>query len=152
MLALLSLVLATTVWVLGLVDSVSKPSVAPALSLEQQELALLAEPKVPAPLQSLLVGADPGAALLNSLRQTPLDRLDDRQALLFAALESDPESLGTLRQAAPRADAFVELQKALTDLDARDVSADDRARLLTQAPDPLVRRLACEALGGDPTS
>ena len=47
LLALLSLVLATTVWVLGLVDSVSKPSVAPALSLEQQELALLAEPKVP---------------------------------------------------------------------------------------------------------
>ena len=62
LLALLSLVLATTVWVLGLVDSVSKPSVAPALSLEQQELALLAEPKVPALLQSLLVGADPSAA------------------------------------------------------------------------------------------
>ena len=86
LLALLSLVLATTVWVLGLVDSVSKPSVAPALSLEQQELALLAEPKVPVPLQSLLVGADPSAALLISLRQTPLDRLDERQRLLFAAL------------------------------------------------------------------
>ena len=106
LLALLSLVLATTVWVLGLVDSVSKPSVAPALSLEQQELALLAEPKVPAPLQSLLVGADPSAALLNSLRQTPLDRLDDRQALLFAALESDPEFLRTLRQVAPQVDGL----------------------------------------------
>ena len=152
LLALLSLVLATTVWVLGLVDSVSKPSVAPALSLEQQELALLAEPKVPAPLQSLLVGADPSAALLNSLRQTPLDRLDDRQALLFAALESDPEHLRTLQQGAPHADAFAELQKALTAPGGRDVLADDRARLLTQAPDPLVRRLACEALGGDPTS
>ncbi|QNI47779.1 CAAX protease self-immunity family protein [Synechococcus sp. A15-60] len=152
LLALLSLVLATTVWVLGLVDSVSKPSVAPALSLEQQELALLAEPKVPVPLQSLLVGADPRAALLKSLRQTPLDRLDERQRLLFAALESDPEHLRTLQQAAPRADAFAELQKALTDPGARDVSVDDRARLLSQAPDPLVRRLACEALGGDLTS
>ena len=149
-LALLSLVLATSVWVLGLVDSVSKPSVAPTLSLEQQELALLAEPKVSAPLQPLLVGADPTAALLKSLRQTPLDRLDDRQTLLFAALESDPQNLSALQQVALQSDELADLQKVLTQPNGRDVPAADRARLLAQAPDPLVRRLVCEALGGDP--
>ena len=65
-LAFVSLVLATLVWILGLVDSFGKPSVAPALSLEQKELSLLAQSKVPEPLQPLVVGDDPAAALLPS--------------------------------------------------------------------------------------
>ena len=49
LLALISLVLAMSVWVLGLRDSLSRDSVAPALSLQQQEKALLAEPALPEP-------------------------------------------------------------------------------------------------------
>ena len=86
LLAILSLVLATTIWALGLVDSFAKPSVAPALSLEQQELTLLAEPQIPPPLRSLLLGTDASDSLLNSLRQIPLERLDDRQKILFLSL------------------------------------------------------------------
>ena len=148
LLALLSLVLATTVWVLGLVDSFAKPSVAPALSLEQQELTLLAEPKIPSSLRTLLLGADASEALLSSLRQIPLDRLDDRQKILFTALETDPEHRRSLQQVDLESSDLLQLQRALAQDDSRNVSADQRSRLLLLTSDPLSRRLACEALGG----
>ena len=148
LLALLSLVLATTVWALGLVDSFSKPSVAPALSLEQQELTLLAQPQIPAPLRTLLLGADASESLLNSLRDTPLERLDDCQKLLFTALETDPDHLSSLQQVELDSADLLQLQRALADRDNLSLTADDRSRLLLLTPDPLTRRLACEALGG----
>lgn len=112
-LAFVSLVLATLVWILGLVDSFGKPSVAPVLSLEQQELSLLAQPEVPEPLQPLVVGADPTAALLRTLRETPLDRLDDRQILLFTALEQDESFKQSLRQVSVSQPELIPLQQAL---------------------------------------
>ncbi len=64
-LAVLSLLLAVTVWVVGLMDSLSRPSVAPALSQQQQEMALLAGPALPEPVRPLLVGADPAQVVLH---------------------------------------------------------------------------------------
>ena len=151
-LALLSLLLATFFWVVGLVDSFAKPSVAPALSLEQQELTLLAEPQVPAPLRTLLLGADAADSLLNSLRQSPLERLDDRQKLLFTALETDPDHLSSLQQVELESTDLLELQRALAKGGDRSISADERSRLLPLSPDPLTRRLACKALGGEAES
>lgn len=146
-LAFVSLVLATLVWALGLVDSFGKPSVAPALSLEQQELSLLAQPKVPEPLQPLVVGDDPAAALLRTLRETPLDRLDDRQILLFTALEQEEEYRQSLRQVTLGQPELRPLQQALN---GTGTSGLDRSDLLALAPDPLIRSVACGALGGSP--
>ena len=146
-LAFVSLVLATLVWVLGLVDSFGKPSVAPALSLEQQELSLLAQPKVPELLQPLVVGDDPGAALLRTLRETPLDRLDDRQVLLFTALEQDEVYQESLRQVVVGRPDLIPLQQALNGTQAPGL---DRSELLALAPDPLIRSVVCRALGGSP--
>jgi hypothetical protein len=152
LLALLSLVLATTVWALGLVDSFAKPSVAPALSLDQQELTLLAQPQIPAPLRTLLLGADASESLLNSLRDIPLERLDDRQKVLFTALETDPDHLSSLQKVELDSTDLLQLQRALADRDNRSLTADDRSRLLLLTPDPLTRRLTCEALGGGDVS
>jgi len=144
-LAFVSLVLATLVWILGLVDSFGKPSVAPVLSLEQQELSLLAQPEVPEPLQPLVVGGDPTAALLRTLRETPLDRLDDRQILLFTALEQDESYKQSLRQVSVSQPELIPLQQALNGTKAPGL---DRSELLALAPDPLIRRVGCQALGG----
>ena len=59
LLAVLSLVLATLIWVTGLIDSLSRPSVAPVLTLQQQELSVLAEPAVPSALRPMLTGEAP---------------------------------------------------------------------------------------------
>ena len=66
-LALLSLVLATLIWLLGLSDSLSRKSVAPALSLQQQELSVLAEPALPPSFRPFLATPPPRQALLEAL-------------------------------------------------------------------------------------
>jgi len=149
LLAVLSLLLALTVWVVGLMDSLGRPSVAPALSLQQQEMALLAGPALPDPLRPLLVGGDPAQALLDALREIPLDRLDDRQRLLLGSLETDLDQRRAALAAPMGSPALNPLQSALADdPDPRRLSAEE-SRLLSEVPaDPLLRKLSCLALGG----
>ncbi|MDG2192623.1 MAG: type II CAAX endopeptidase family protein [Synechococcus sp. cluster2_bin.209] len=90
-LAAISLLLAGAIWLSGLVDSLSRPSVSPSLTLQQQELSLLAQPAVPSSLQPVLLGEDPRDALLQALEgSAPADR-NDRQQLLLELLRSDQE-------------------------------------------------------------
>ena len=88
-LAALSLLVAGSVWVSGLVGSLSRPSVNPALSLQQQELSLLAAPAVPDPLRPILLGENPRQALLDALDQSPALQLNGRQSLLLALLKGE---------------------------------------------------------------
>ena len=91
--AALSLVLAGVIWLSGLVDSLSRPSVSPSLTLQQQELSLLAQPAVPASLQPVLLGEDPRDALLQALEASPQIDRSDRQQLLLELLQSDQDAL-----------------------------------------------------------
>ena len=88
-LAALSLVVAGSVWVSGLLGSLSRPSVNPVLSLQQQELSVLAEPAVPETLRPILLGENPRKALLDALDQSPALQLNDRQSLLRALLNGE---------------------------------------------------------------
>jgi membrane protease YdiL (CAAX protease family) len=93
LLAALSLLLAGAIWLSGLVDSLSRPSVSPSLTLQQQELSLLAQPALPPSLQLVLLGEDPRDALLQALQaSTPADR-SDRQQLLLGLLQEDQGAL-----------------------------------------------------------
>lgn len=65
LLALISLLLCGLLWLNGLVGSLERPSVGDALELRQLELAALAEPALPMPWRSPLLGSDP----LGQLRQ-----------------------------------------------------------------------------------
>ena len=67
LLALLSLALSLLLWLNGLVDSLSRPSVGDALNRRQLELAVLAEPSLPGPWRSLLAGPRPRQALATAL-------------------------------------------------------------------------------------
>ena len=82
--------LAAAIWLVGLVDSLTRPSVAPSLQVQQQELSLLAQPSVPETLQELLVGRDPREVLLQALQESPPDRLDQRQQALLSLLSAEP--------------------------------------------------------------
>ena len=86
-LAGLSLLLAALIWLSGLVDSLSRPSVAPSLSLQQQELSVLAEPAVPVPLRSALIGDSPRSALRQALEGIPQADRSERQEDLLSLLE-----------------------------------------------------------------
>ena len=138
-----------TYWVWSLTASLSRDSVAPALSLQQQEKAVLAAPALPPSLQPVLAGADPSEQLLKALLEVPLDRLDDRQRLLLAALTRDQaERVAAL--ALPLETQDLEpLQRALATAEPSTTLSDAHEQLLQNpALDPLLRQLSCEALGG----
>ena len=68
-------------------DSLSRPSVAPALSLQQQELTLLAETAVPSPLREALLGEAPREALRKALEGISAEERTERQQQMFLLLE-----------------------------------------------------------------
>ena len=87
LLGLLSLVMAALIWFSGLVSSLSRPSVAPSLNLQQQEITVLAEPAVPSSLVPLLLGdGNPRMALRQSLEETSSDQRSSRQTQLLELL------------------------------------------------------------------
>lgn len=90
LLALLSLMLCALLWLNGLLGSLERPSVGHALALRQQELAVLAEPAVSAPLRRALLGSDPRQQLRRELaRQAAAQAvpLPPDQLLTWALLE-----------------------------------------------------------------
>ena len=114
----MSLALAGFIWLSGLVDSLSRPSVAPALSLQQQELTLLAEPSVPLPLREALLGESPREALLKALEGIASEERSERQQQMLALLQG-------------QGPASVDLE--------------------SDAEDPLLQQLLCEARAADPS-
>ena len=104
LLGLLSLVMAAFIWFSGLVSSLSRPSVAPSLNLQQQEITVLAEPVVPPSLVPLVLGnGDPRMALRQSLEGTSSDQRSPRQTQLLellsgrsVAVPADADALLTL--------------------------------------------------------
>ena len=149
LLALISLVLAMLVWVMGLISSLSRDSVTPALSLQQQEKALLAEPSLPPQLRPLLVGGDPSAQMLQALEEVPLARLDDRQRLLLAALTRDEAQRSAALALPMQRPELSAMQQALSTYEQGGRLTEANEALLSDpAMDPLLRQLSCEALGG----
>ena len=104
LLGLLSLLLAALIWCSGLVSSLSRPSVAPSLNLQQQEISVLAEPAVPSSLAPLLQGeANPRAALRQSLEGLTAEQRSPRQEQLLSLLSGQSVALP------PDADALLKL-------------------------------------------
>jgi hypothetical protein len=69
LLALLSLALSVLLWVSGLLESLERPSVNPALSVRQLQLELLAAPALPDGLRPLLIGSGVPAELATQLQE-----------------------------------------------------------------------------------
>lgn len=98
LLAALSLALAGFIWLSGLIDSLSRPSVAPALSLQQQELTLLAEPAVPPPLREALLGEAPREALRKALEGISAEERTERQQQMFLLLQGQGSASADLER------------------------------------------------------
>ena len=96
----MSLFVAGFIWLSGLLDSLSRPSVAPALSLQQQELTVLAEPAVPMPLREALLGESPRDALLKALEGVSSEERNERQQKMLLLLQGQaPASADAERDA-----------------------------------------------------
>ena len=98
LLGALSLLLAALIWTSGLVNSLSRPSVAPSLNLQQEEVQLLAEPALPHAIGSALLGGeDPRTMLLASLEQIPATDRSPRQTQLLALLQNEVDAVPEIK-------------------------------------------------------
>ena len=71
---------------------------APALSLQQQELTLLAEPAVPSPLREALLGEAPREALRKALEGISAEERTERQQQMFLLLQGQGSASADLER------------------------------------------------------
>jgi membrane protease YdiL (CAAX protease family) len=157
LLALLALTLSGLIWISGLQESLSRPSVVNALDIRQMELSVLAAEVVPAPLRPLLVGEDPRGMLIEALEKSSKDpstpppaaqRLElsllQRGRLKEDSTPQDPSLTELTSQVdAPRRP----LLQALTG-GVKVTPTQQEALLAPWGPESLVAQLGCEQLGG----
>ncbi|GIR75153.1 MAG: hypothetical protein CM15mP77_3100 [Synechococcus sp.] len=98
LLGALSLLLAALIWTSGLVNSLSRPSVAPSLNLQQQEVQLLAEPALPHAIGSALLGARTRAPCCWLSGANPATDRSPRQTQLLALLQNEVDSVPEIAQ------------------------------------------------------
>ena len=128
---------------MGLSDSLSRKSVAPVLTLQQQELTVLAEPAMPASLRPLLATPDPRTTLLKALEASSEEQRSPRQNRLLGLLRGELAPEGdtiSVQVADPLLDQLVCEVSATDPLACINAAASSQAllRLLISALLPLL--------------
>lgn len=157
LLALLAVSLSGLIWLGGLQESLSRPSVVNTLDLRQLELTVLAAEALPGSWRPLLVGDDPRGQLIEALEErakdpssppTAAQRLELSLLRRSQTARNAPPSVPTFRELseqvdAPRRPLLVALERQQT------VSPERQAPLLAPwGEESLVAQLGCEQLGG----
>ena len=149
-LAGLSLLLAALIWGKGLQESFSRPSVAPQLSMRQQEISLLAAPSIPNSLKPFLIGDISNEKLRTLLSETPLEQMSERERLVFASLETDGNKRSLALEISFKDEALVPIQNALLAASSKSTLIKSNLQVLAEIKkDPLLYQLSCFALGGN---
>ena len=157
-LALVSLALSLLLWLNGLIDSLSRPSVGNDLNRRQLELAVLAEPSLDGPLRPLLAGRNPQQALAEAIKTElkkareagrTIDRnLELEQALLWRRQRDEEQAASLLQQLSvgPGSQALV-AEALLQPANSKDL--EQRQQLIEALPQGgVLRQWSCEALSG----
>ncbi len=148
--AVLALLLTVLVWQKGLEDSFDRPSVTSKLSLNQNEIALLASPSIPKAFKPVLVGDNPQLALKEKLSEVPSGELTDRQQLLLAALSRFDDKKRESLDLSLKDNELIPLQKALQENLSATKSYELNLNTLEKyKKDHLLYQTSCFALGGN---
>ncbi len=145
----LSLFLTVLIWARGLQESFDRPSVAPKLSMHQQEMALLAKAAIPQPLSTLFVGESPEQTFLETLKEIPDEQINEREKLMLAGLEPSLEKRKLVLQKPFKDKSLLVIQKAFLDISNKSIFSSDSLIVLDEIKgDPLLYQTACLAIGG----
>ena len=157
LLSVLALMLSALIWIGGLSESLSRPSVINALDIRQMELAVLAAEALPSPLRPLLVGNDPRGTLIEALTKLSKDPASPPLAaqrlelVLLQRSKGEPAKnpqAPVLAELTPQVDAPRRpLLKAL-ERPTQLTPQEQEALLAPWGERSLVAQLGCEQLGG----
>lgn len=159
-LALVSLALSLLLWLNGLIDSLSRPSVGNDLNRRQLELAVLAEPELSGPLRNVLAGRNP----TETLRQAIADELQEareagrtpdpdlllEQALLLRRQGQRQASDALLAELASGSGPQADVARALLEPGLVAGRVPNAALIGALPPGGLLRTWSCEALAPGP--
>ena len=151
-LALVSLALSLLLWLNGLIDSLSRPSVGNALNRRQLELTVLAEPQLTGVLRPLLAGGEPLLSLKQALESERTSAAEAGQALdpnLELELALVHQRLNQPQQAEPLLHAVAAAGGPEASLAAALLRGSGDAGLASQPSHELVRLWSCEALSAN---
>jgi hypothetical protein len=158
-LALVSLALSLLLWLNGLIDSLSRPSVGNDLNRRQLELAVLAEPQLSGPLRNLLAGSNP----LDTLRKALAEEINDareagqspdpglllEQALLLRRQGQTPASDALLAELGTGNSPQSALAQALLDPERKPDSPANEILIDALPKGGVLQLWSCEALTPD---
>ncbi len=150
LLGIFSLFLTCLIWQQGLRASFDRPSVSPALKINQNEIALLASSGIPREFKDVLVGEAPGLNLRKLLSEIPQTELTDRQKLLLAGLESSEERSRQLLNSSFESDDYLSLKTILLNhFEGESITSSTITQLKKINLDPLLFQVSCFFIGGE---
>ncbi|MEY4359086.1 MAG: hypothetical protein RLZZ631_572 [Cyanobacteriota bacterium] len=156
-LALVSLALSLLLWLNGLIDSLSRPSVGNALNRRQLELTVLAQPSLKGPMRTLFAGGDPMKTLQQDLERERSSAeesgraiepgLELELALLLQRQGQSAQAQPLLRSVAAGAGPEAQLAAQLLQTSSGQHSEDPEELSLIALPgNGLLRLWSCEAI------
>ncbi len=157
LLALLALSLSGLIWISGLEESLSRPSVVNALDVRQMELTVLTAEALPPALRPLLVGDDPRDTLAKVLEKQSKDPSSPQTAdrrLELALLKRSQKEQGSSNGDRALAELATQVDASRRPLllalqGPEEVSPSEQQALLGPwGDDTLIAQLGCEQLGG----
>ena len=143
--ALFSLLLTFLFWQQGLQESFERPSVAPKISLIQAEMAVSASSSVPESVKDVFLGTEPQKKLYQSLKNISLENMEDRQRLLFAALEDSKKEQEIILRNDFNNKNFKVVKNYILERNKIENFPDFNELEL----DPLLYQISCSSLGFD---
>lgn len=157
LLALLALCMSVLIWISGLEESLSRPSVVNALDVRQLELTVLTAEALPHSLRTLLVGEDPRGTLVEVLEKQSKDPSSPPPAerrlelTLLQRSQGDPSSTNKGSDLASLASQVDPSRRPLLlALQGPSVvsPSQQQALLAPWGEESLIAQLGCEQLGG----
>jgi membrane protease YdiL (CAAX protease family) len=157
LLALLALCLSGLIWISGLEESLSRPSVVNALDVRQLELTVLTAEALPPSLRTLLVGEDPRGNLVEVLEKQSKDPSSPPPAerrLELTLLQRSQGDAGSTPKDSDLADLASQVDPSrrplLLALQGPSVvsPSQQQALLAPWGEESLIAQLGCEQLGG----
>ncbi len=146
-----SVLLTVLVWTQGLEGSFDRPSVAPKLSLQQREMALLAQTEIPEPFKPVLLGLEPELAFQQALKEIPLEEMNKREKILLASLEDSVSRRKDILKTPFEEKDFLQVRNLLLNSSGpqEDVLLENLKGSENFEKDPLLFQTVCLAIGGD---
>ncbi len=146
-LAVFSLVLTVLIWQKGLQESFNRPSVSPKISINQNEIALLASPALPDSIRPILIGTNPDQALKEILGEIPQEKIEDREKLLLTLLDAPSDKSPSLDEISLKGTKFQVIKETLQKAFNQKTQQTSLEPLKLLKDDPLLYRVSCLSMG-----